>query len=316
MSIKKQQIRNALAHVIHPNLGKDLVTLDYIRDIIVQEKYVTFTVELAEEAPKIESKLKELCRDTIHRYVDDELVLDIQTRVNTFRQKEVENREVQNRDVHAFENGPNPMNMDGPNSDNYTPPSTVDPVPSEEMPGILQRYVDEHEECLEEIDSFEKALIQFKKNKWVMDEKINKAFSRFFTFMDNTVLAHNRDEEEKLFPLLKQRLLESGEHSQQENKYISDEEPRNAVEVMEDEHVKFIQFSTLIFNFLGLAHRLPDIRSQSIVSDLVFEQGVQLIEALRLHIQRENRTLFPLACSLISDQEFEDMEGDKAVHQN
>lgn len=314
MSIKKQEIRNALAHVMHPSLGKDLITLDYIRDIIIQEKYVTFTIELAEEAPKIESKLKELCRDTIHRYVDDELVLDIQTRVNTFRQKEVENRDVQNRELQEFENGPNPMNMDGPNADNYTPPSTIDPVPYEEMPEILQEFMDDHEECLEEIDSFEEALIQFKKNKWVMDEKINKAFSRFFTFMDNSVLAHNRDEEEKLFPLLKKRLLESGEHSQQENKYISDEEPRNAVEVMEDEHVKFIQFSTLIFNFLGLAHRLPDLRSQSIVSDLAFEQGVQLIESLRLHIQRENRTLFPLACSLISDEEFEDMAKPKVAH--
>lgn len=76
---------------------------------------------------------------------------------------------------------------------------------------------------------------------------------------------------------------------------------------MEDEHVTFIQLSTLVFNFITLAHRLPDIRSQSMVSDLAYEQGLQLIEMLRLHMQREDQTLFPLAANLISVEEFEEM---------
>jgi len=301
MSIKKQQIHSALGHVIHPSLGKDLITLNLVRDLIVQEKFITFTIELAEENQKIANKIKELSKDAIYRYVAEDAVLDIQMKVNPFRQKEIENREVEH-----IENGANPMNMSAPTAADYTPPATIDPVPYEEMPGILQHFMDEHKTCLEEIARFEQALLRFKKEKWVMDEEMTKAFSRFFTFMDEKVLDHNRKEEEEFFPLLQQRLIETGEHSRFES-YISNGEQRTAVEIMEDEHVKFIQLSSLTFNFLGLAPRLPDIRSQSMVSDLAFEQGVQLVEMLRLHIQREDKTLFPLACHLISDQEFEKM---------
>lgn len=306
MTINKQQVQQALTHVMHPSLGKDLVTLKMIQDLVVQDKFITFTVELAEDSPKIEAKIRDLCEDAVYRYVDEEAVVDIQTKVNPFRQKEIEDREVQ-----ELASGANPMNMSEPTAENHTPPATIDPVPYEDMPEILQHFMDEHEECLKEINHFEEALQDFKKNKWVLNEDIHKSFSRFFTFMDNKVLEHNRNEEKTLFPLLQQKLMASGEHSQL-NKYMAtEEEPRTAVEIMEDEHVKFIQLSSLTFNFLGLAPQLPDARSQSIVSDLVYEQGIQLIETLRLHIQRENKTLFPLACKLISDKEFNEMELDK-----
>jgi len=308
MSIKKQQVHNALTHVIHPALGKDLITLDMIRDLVVHDKFITFTIELAEENPKIEAKVRDLCKNAIHRYVADDAVLDIQTNVNPFRQKEVENREVE-----EIENGANPMNMSAPSADDYTPPATIDPVPYEEMPGLLQQFMDEHETYKEEIDRFEEELLRFKKEKWVMDQKINEVFGHFFNFVDEKILDHNRREEETLFPLLQQRLMETGEHSQF-NKYMpGGEESRTAVDMMEDDHTKIIQMSTLTFNFLGLAPRLPDVRSQSMVSDLAFEQGQQLIELLRLHVERENKTLFPLACRLISDEEFGQMSMETAM---
>lgn len=302
MAINKQQVRTALAQVLHPVLGKDLITLDMIRDLVVQEKFITFNVELTENNPKIEHQLEDLCKKAIRRFVDKEAVLDIQTSVNPLKKQQVEKKGVE-----EIEGGANPMNMSPPSARDFVPPATIEPVPYEEMPRILQHFMDEHEECLDEIDRFEQALLRFKKEKWVMDEQLNKSFSRFFTFMDEKVLEHNRKEEEKFFPLLQKRLMESGEHSQF-NVYGSNGEPRTAVEVMEDEHIKFIQLSSLAFNFLGLAPRLPDIRSQSMVSDLAFEQSRQLIEILRLHIQRENQTLFPQACTLITDKEFERMD--------
>lgn len=303
MPLNKQQIRTALTHVLHPALGKDVVSLEMIRDLVVQDKFITFTIEMAEENPKIERKLKELCKKTIRRYVDKEAVMDIQSEVNPLKKKQVEKKGVE-----EIEGGANPMNMDPPSADDYVPPSTIDPVPYEEMPEILQRFMDEHEEYLEEIDRFEQALLRFKEEQWVMDEEMNEAFTRFFTFMDDDLLEHNREEERTLFPLLQERLMEAGEHSQFTD-YVAGGEPRTAVEVMEDEHVTLIQLSSLAFNFLGLAPRLPDVRSQSMVSDLAFEQGCRLVEVFRLHIQRENRTLFPRACTLISDEEFKRMAG-------
>jgi len=82
MSINKQQVRTALTHVMHPEMGKDLVTLNMVEDLIVQDKFITFTIDLPEKNPKLDNNLKDLCREAIHKYVDEEAVLDITTAVN------------------------------------------------------------------------------------------------------------------------------------------------------------------------------------------------------------------------------------------
>ncbi|MDR8391513.1 Mrp/NBP35 family ATP-binding protein [Aliifodinibius sp. S!AR15-10] len=93
MSINKQQVRTALAHVIHPKYGKDLVTLNLIQDLIVQDKFITFTIDLPEKTPELDTKLKKMCEDTLRKYVDDDLVLDIQTAVNLSKKRELEGDE-------------------------------------------------------------------------------------------------------------------------------------------------------------------------------------------------------------------------------
>lgn len=82
MAINKQQVRTALTHVIHPEGEKDLVTLDMIEDLIVQDSFITFTIDLPEKNAKLESELKELCEDAIRKFVDKNAVLDINTAVN------------------------------------------------------------------------------------------------------------------------------------------------------------------------------------------------------------------------------------------
>jgi ATP-binding protein involved in chromosome partitioning len=82
MAINKQQVRTALTHVMHPEIEKDLVTLDMIEDLIVQDSFITFTIDLPEKDPKLESKLKEMCDDAIRKFVDEDAVLDIATAVN------------------------------------------------------------------------------------------------------------------------------------------------------------------------------------------------------------------------------------------
>ena len=82
MAINKQQVRTALTHVMHPEMEKDLVTLDMIEDLIVQDSFITFTIDLPEKDPKLESKLKDMCEDAIRKFVDKDAVLDITTAVN------------------------------------------------------------------------------------------------------------------------------------------------------------------------------------------------------------------------------------------
>ncbi len=82
MSINKQQVRTALTHVMHPEMEKDVVTLDMIEDLIVQDKFITFTIDLPEKNAKLEAHLKEKCEEAVRKFVAEDAVLDITTAVN------------------------------------------------------------------------------------------------------------------------------------------------------------------------------------------------------------------------------------------
>ena len=76
---------------------------------------------------------------------------------------------------------------------------------------------------------------------------------------------------------------------------------------MEDEHIKVAQASAIVFNFLGLGSRLPDKRSLEIAFEAAFEQGIAIIETMKLHIFREENILFPQAIKLFTEDEFSTM---------
>lgn len=90
MPIKKEQITSALAHVLHPEYEKDLVTLDLVQDLIVQEKYISFTLEMPEENKSLAAELKKKCAEAIHNFVDKEAVLDITVGINISKKRELD----------------------------------------------------------------------------------------------------------------------------------------------------------------------------------------------------------------------------------
>jgi hemerythrin-like domain-containing protein len=165
----------------------------------------------------------------------------------------------------------------------------------------IKIFKEEHTLALEVIEKFEIALIQFKENGYRFNTKINEDFKVFFDFLDNNLFPHNNKEEKALFPILHKRLIEAGEHS-------TGNKPRTAIDVMEDDHVKFIQLGVLTFNFLGLASRLKDDNSRMFVYDTAYENGRELVELLKLHIYREDHVLFPLAQKHLSRADFDQIE--------
>lgn len=166
----------------------------------------------------------------------------------------------------------------------------------DELAPELKEFMKEHEDSMEVVGAFEKALIAFKQNDFELNDEINAAFTSFFSFFEDEFLAHNRREERQLFPLLHQRLIAAGEHSK--SKPIT-----TAIDLFEDDHIKFIQLGALCFNFLGLGVRLRDPRSKLLVMDVAFNNGVELAELIKLHIFREDHTLFPLAQRHLSAEE-------------
>lgn len=95
MSIHKEQVRSALSYVIHPQFKNDLISLDLIQDLITQEKFVSFTLELPRKDDALAAELKKECVAAIHKYADQEAVLDITVGINISRQKELEGEEKQ-----------------------------------------------------------------------------------------------------------------------------------------------------------------------------------------------------------------------------
>ncbi|MCB9195509.1 MAG: hemerythrin domain-containing protein [Flavobacteriales bacterium] len=191
--------------------------------------------------------------------------------------------------------------MDPP--DAYDPERMVD-MSADQLHNNLRKFVQEHEEAIGVCDRFEKALHNFKDGGYYITKEINDSFNAFFVYFDEEILPHNRKEEKDLFPILHERFLTSGEHSEGEN-------PRTPVDLMEDEHVKFIQLATLTFNFLGLAVRLKDPEARVLTLDLAFNNGKELVETLKLHIFREDHTIFPLAQKLLSTEELNKIYGEE-----
>jgi len=90
MSIHKEQVKSALSYVIHPEIQKDLISLDLIQDLITQDKFVSFTLELPRKNDALAEQLKKECIAAIQKYVDSEAVLDITVGINISRQRELE----------------------------------------------------------------------------------------------------------------------------------------------------------------------------------------------------------------------------------
>ncbi len=189
--------------------------------------------------------------------------------------------------------------MDPPEA--YDPKYAIADVDPDNMAESLKSLMYEHNDVIGELKNFEAALIAFHREGFKITKEINDSFAVFFSFFDDDILVHNRKEERHLFPILKQRLIESGEHSKEPI-------PKTPVDLMEDDHVKFIQLASLTFNFLGLAARLPDQHSRMLTNDVAYNSGIELIELLRLHIYREDNILFPLAQKLLTKAEFVKIE--------
>lgn len=185
-----------------------------------------------------------------------------------------------------------PMNPPGAYSS-----QKIEFIPYEKMHPFLQQLMDEHKRLSGVLDKFEQALINWRTNDWVFNKEIDEGFKNFFEFYDENIVEHNYKEEKILFPILNQRLIESGEHS-------AGEKRSTAVDFMEDEHIKIAQAAALVFNFLGLGSRLSDQKSKEITFESAFNQGIAVVETFRLHIHREENVSFLQSMHLFSDSDF------------
>lgn len=75
--ITKEKVLDALSNVIDPDLGKDLVTLNMIKDLEIEGNKVSFTVELTTPACPMKEQIEKACYNAIIYYVDEGAEVDI-----------------------------------------------------------------------------------------------------------------------------------------------------------------------------------------------------------------------------------------------
>lgn len=77
LKIKKEDIIRALSTVQEPDLKKDLVTLNMIRDVEMGVGEVRFTVVLTTPACPLKERIRQECTEAIHSQVDENLTVTI-----------------------------------------------------------------------------------------------------------------------------------------------------------------------------------------------------------------------------------------------
>src|SRR6478752_4045798 len=80
--ITQEQVLKALSNVQEPDLGKDLVTLNMIRDIEIDGKNVSFTVVLTTPACPLKEMIEKACINAVHILVDKEAVVKVNLTAN------------------------------------------------------------------------------------------------------------------------------------------------------------------------------------------------------------------------------------------
>lgn len=184
--------------------------------------------------------------------------------------------------------------MDPPGA--YKPPS-IEAVPIEDLHPVLQLFMNEHKATLKKLEELEATLIEIKKEG--INKERNKNLGAFFEFLDDKIVMHNLKEERVLFPVIHDRMIENGEHG---TGLVKD----TAVDMLENDHIKMMELATLTFSLMGISSRINDPVSNALLMDTAIEQGLSLVEMLRLHIFREDNVVFPLAQKYLTVADFEE----------
>ncbi|MEP6727972.1 MAG: iron-sulfur cluster assembly protein, partial [Bacteroidota bacterium] len=81
--MEQEQILSALSSVQEPDLGKDLVTLNMVKDIVIDGNHVSFTVVLTTPACPMKDMMRMACENAIKLLVNKEAIIKVNFTSNT-----------------------------------------------------------------------------------------------------------------------------------------------------------------------------------------------------------------------------------------
>lgn len=195
--------------------------------------------------------------------------------------------------------GVSPMNP----PDAYAPPG-LEAVAVSAMHPFLRELCEEHAALSHALGVVEESLRTISTTGFTAE--VETTLLGFGQLLDGDFIPHSQREEVLLFPLLHDRLMADGEHSQ-------GRVATTAVDLMKADHLNVIRLAAVMVNFLKLASHLPDANSTLVVRDAALRHAGSLVALLRLHIFREDHIVFASAHRLISAQEFDRFQAGERV---
>jgi len=79
----KEKVLEALSNVQEPDLGKDLVTLNMVKDIEIEGNYISFTVVLTTPACPLKDMIKNACINAVKLLVNKDAIVNVKFTANT-----------------------------------------------------------------------------------------------------------------------------------------------------------------------------------------------------------------------------------------
>lgn len=79
----KEKVLEALSNVQEPDLGKDLVTLNMVKDIEIEGNYISFSVVLTTPACPMKDMIKNACINAVKLLVNKEATVNVKFTANT-----------------------------------------------------------------------------------------------------------------------------------------------------------------------------------------------------------------------------------------
>ena len=86
--LNKEDVLNKLSNVLDPDIKKDLVTLNMIKNLIIDKNKISFDIELTTPACPLKEKIKKDCLDQLHELNNDlEYEINFTSNVKPFDKK-------------------------------------------------------------------------------------------------------------------------------------------------------------------------------------------------------------------------------------
>ena len=82
MKITEALVEEALSHVNDPDLGRDLVSLRMIKNIVIQDNEINFDLELTTPACPMRHQMKAECEQAIHQYIGNHVKVNVNLTAN------------------------------------------------------------------------------------------------------------------------------------------------------------------------------------------------------------------------------------------